>query len=687
MTYTITPTGPRIDIRALRNSVDGRALLVKEGLWTADKAERRRKQMNSKSSKTKSGPFVGWDGEGVAVQGRHRYVMLCNQFGTQLKNRKGIDTYSALATLCQYDRDHPGCNHVMYGGSYDANMMLGDLTRYECTELAETGVTFWQGFRIEYRPRKYLRITQYETGQRRSKHTKMSSVTIWDVIGFFQMSFVKACSGWLSSDAEVMPFIESMKQSRSLFKLSDMDEMERYCVEECKLLSKLMSKLRNHMRVVGLVPPRWDGAGAIGATMLRKHALRDCKGDSPLPVQTAAQHAYFGGRIESVQFGNHEQKCYGHDIVSAYPSAAVDLPCLAHGTWEQREPREGENGILHLVWESERLDEPFYPLPWRQTDGAVYFPYAGDGWYWQSEANAAYEYYQHFSGRLDIMDAWTWKPDCNHAPFSFIPGRFLQRAKYKANGNLAEKVLKLALNSVYGKLAQQVGSKDGNPPAFHQIEWAGIITSKTRAAMLLLALEEPTAVIAFETDGMYATKRFRPDGDKSLGSWEVSEYDGITYVQSGVYWTRTNDQWGAKYRGFDPDSVIRDAVLQSWRNGIWGNDFRYPPDIRARSTRFQGMMTSVVSPEQFVGWRQWRTDERVLKPYPHGKRMIDPGMASDPATSLCRTIATGGPKVGNPALSTIHKLAWKDDPTIKTLDDRYYLRDMALDEEGEEVLP
>lgn len=676
---------------------DGREVLVALGLMSPEQAKLRGLHKGKVGTKTSTGPFVGWDGEGVTIDGRHKYVLLANSYGHTLYDPRGIPTVRALDMLCnQPAKDPKPSNHVMFGGSYDANMILADLGYYQLGELAETGQLDVHKFRIRYRPRKFLHVIRYRPGSQHVNENRTGSIMLWDVLGFFQTSFVKSLQLWLPEVEEVIAYIADMKKQRSGFTLEQKREIQRYCVDECKLLVDLMEKLRKMAKRVGYCPTRWDGAGALGSTMLRKNKVKDYKvsyvirrdgslqGNIPFQVNLAAQSAYFGGRIELVRFGNYNLECYTHDIVSAYPAAMVDLPCLAHGKWRfTKRPRKGSFSVVHVTFGADSILEPFYPLPWRNRHGFVFFPPSTEGWYWMPEVEAMREHY--FPSNYTIHGAWTFVPECDHKPFSFIPKVFDYRRKLKEQGHHGNVVLKLGLNSLYGKLAQQVGwrtdwsAKTKAPPTYHCLEWAGWITSKTRATMFQAAMLDPTAVVAFETDGLHSTEA-HPVGNtgSDLGMWDIDRHDGLTYVQSGVYWLRDGDTWKAKYRGLDTDTLNRDMVLEGWRRGR--------TSIEATTTRFRGMMTSTVSPERFTEWRQWVTEKKTIELAPNGKRVHSPSdcvacmSGTKPSRALHHTMATGGDRMSEP-----HPLVWKDGGVTKTLQDPYYRAEMEYDEEDEEV--
>ncbi len=686
-----------LSVRELRGTARGRQTMKALGLPSVETTRDRRVRYDKPvPGKSAVGPFIGWDGEGITRNHKHRYVLLCNSEGDSLYNPRGLNTVQTLDWLCDVARDHKQANHVMFGGSYDANMILEGLGFYQASELANRGVLYVSKFRIEYRPRKFLRITRYRPGSRPLHENQTGSITLWDTIGFFQTSFVNALTGWLP-DADDLPMITDMKTRRSSFTDEQIDDIRAYCISECRLLVELMSTMRDYMREVDCVPHRWDGAGAIASILLQRHKVKQYKtdyrlttsgfeGNLPQEVNQAAQHAYFGGRIELVRFGNHDRRTFAHDIVSAYPYAMRDLPCLAHGTWRlftgtAAELLHSPFALWHVRFTADRTDEPFYPLPWRSDKGLVYFPPTCEGWYWTPEYELLRDFYPN---NHVVHEAWVFVPNCAHQPFGFIGPVFDYRKRLKESGHMGATVLKLGLNSLYGKLAQQVGwrrTQEGvKPPSYHCLEWAGMITSMTRARLFRLAMRDPEAVIAFETDGLYSARQHTQDIGSDFGAWELTEYDGVTYVQSGVYWTCTDGQWAPKYRGLDPpapddpDGFTRDRVLAGWSRG--------ESELPIRQTRFRGIMTSCVSQERFCEWRQWVTDERSIELAPNGKRVHSTADCPTCRTGgvLHRTMATGGG-----TMSTAHGLAWTGTGVKTLVGDEYYRAAMALDEADEDA--
>jgi hypothetical protein len=95
-----------------------------------------------------------------------------------------------------------------------------------------------------------------------------------------------------------------------------------------------------------------------------------------------------------------------------------------------------------------------------------------------------------------------------------------------------------------------------------------------------------------------------PTGDK-LGQWEFKQHEGITVVQSGVYWTYEKDGEPKTFcRGFDKGSLSIEKIISAWK--------RKKKSYDAELTRFVTMGSALAGQTAFVNWRKWRTMPRRL---------------------------------------------------------------------------
>jgi len=226
--------------------------------------------------------------------------------------------------------------------------------------------------------------------------------------------------------------------------------------------------------------------------------------------------------------------------------------------------------------------------------------------------------------------------------------------------------LKLLLNSLYGKMAQRVGwdKKKKRPPKWHQLEWAGWVTSYTRAKLYRAMLMAGEGLIGVETDAVFSTKRLDLDVGTALGQWDETIYDEIVYLQSGFYFVRNGDNWKAKYRGFDKDSIHLQDVLE-YLQEIRFDESRLAPAFEGTTTRFVGMGAAFMS-QNADRWRVWETTERALRVGSDGKRVH-----VTPFCHACRDQITPYDKFHNLSVakpsggsSHPHEIPWKGELSV-----------------------
>jgi hypothetical protein len=639
--------------------------------------------------------IVAWDGEGCNDPDEtkaQRYVLFANSEGHYIADEAGLGTLRCLEFLLGHANDED--INVIFGGGYDANQWLGDLDPDSLAALWEFGTVTWKGYKISYKSRKQFTV---------SHKASRRSACIWDVFGFFQKSFVGVLKEWcpeLNTDA-----MSEMKDARPAFDWSMFDEILAYCLDECELLVRVVNLLFDAFDQADIQLSRYDGAGAVAAALLKKYGVKDYlpeDGDVPAAVQLASQHAYAGGRIEAPQLGYAEhQPIHRNDINSAYPTHIATLPCLAHGRWIQRNgrPTSGSFSMCLVDWSFD--ERPFYPFFYREHGGSIYFPQMGSGWYWLCEVEAAEESMQLAKReRIGISISYEWVSTCQHKPFEWVPKLYDERLKLKARlaagdpSGRAEIPIKLGLNSLYGKMAQQVGmvtkDKDGKwikrRPTYHNLCWAGYVTANTRASLFRVAMQRPSSVIAFSTDAVTTTENVEVKTGKQLGEFTYERFDGIYMAQPGVYFLRpegkawATDEAGkakeAKYRGFDKGVLNRESIIDVLRNGcrdmdcenVGANDHYH-----AKCTRFVGMGSALVGVESLKRWRTWQAQDRRLSLLPAGKRMPD-WHHLDYGHRLQPTLPT--PVADPERLSAPYKLEWNNGPADRELE--YELSDWYL---------
>jgi len=493
--------------------------------------------------RTKSRRWIGVDGEGVGRK-PHRYVLLACSDGDYVQDRRGLSTVECLEFLLNLGtRDGRVCGYYL---SYDWTMMLRDLDDQALYALYRPDLRARPSGafdRVVFKSYKlhWLAGAMWLSDDRRK-------VTVWDLGKYYQGPFVNALRDW-KIRPDVQGEIAAMKKRRSVFTWREIARIRRYCLNECEALSAFAGELERAHTDANLAPRGWYGPGSTASVLLKRHDIHERRGIIPPPLLEPVACAFFGGRAEISRTGTIPGPIHALDISSAYPDQISRLPCLVHGRWDRvtREREITRPGVAHALVHGHvrHAAGVWAPLPVRLPNGSIVFPRSGaSGWWWREEWLAARAGWE----GLKFDHAFVLRRECDCQPFAFVPSLFAHRlAVGKETGE--GKVLKLALNSLYGKLAQTIGGAQ-----YASRVWAGMITSGTRAQVLRMMLRHKRldSVLMVATDGLFGTESIEVERQIVLGGWERAEYERITLVRPGIYWLGDSK---LRARGLGRDSL------------------------------------------------------------------------------------------------------------------------------------
>lgn len=541
--------------------------------------------------------FVAIDGESYTDEDGHKYVLLASSLGEYIFDSQGLSSTECFQFLLSLRKRAKRYIFIAFGLNYDVNMMLRDVGRENLEKLWKEHRISWYSYNIEWIPGKWFSVS-----------SKGYCCKIYDLFGFFQSSFVNALKKW---DIPVQEDMQEMKQARSIFDATMKDKIIAYCIEECKALELLANKLKFALQETGLTPKSWVGAGSIASSLMQKHNVKQyhvSDFDWDREVLRYSLHAYFGGRVELFKQGIFDTVS-NYDIRSAYPYQALSLPSLKGGRWTKlkRYNPEKRYALWRVSWDLPR-DTIVSPFPFRHK-GNIYYPLTGEGIYHANEVRIALKYY---GTRIRILDGYSFSTSSDTSPFSFIREEFKHRAKLKEQNHPGEKVIKLGLNALYGKLAQGIGYR-GKLPPFQSFYWAGFITSGTRARILDYSIANAESLIMVATDGLFFDSNPKLVCSNTLGGLEYQELRDVFVAQAGVYQaTKSDGTTYAKSRGF----FVKEIDFDSLRKGFLANGSEFTANYN--SHRFVGL-GSCVSRGNFEYWRTWHDSIRNLCLYPNRK--------------------------------------------------------------------
>lgn len=508
-------------------------------------------------------PFVGVDGEGRddPSTGRHDYFML--RAGTETISPREGESRLRTSDVLDFLSSLPTSNlYVSYFFDYDVTKILEDLSWTKLAKLTnresrkmDRGGWFpvdYGEYEIDWFPRKEFKV----------RKKGGSWVVIHDVGTFFQSSFIKTIETWNVGTPYIREKIAEGKNLRGDFVNIDDDYIDQYNWWECDCLAELMEMFRDVCENLGYRPRKWQGPGLIAEAAMQRHGipktvdipvLQDAAEDS---VASFGRYAYYGPKFETSVVGPTEAPCIQFDINSAFPAAMQELPCLVHGEWERV---TGNRGITDdelsisfgtFRWDARDKRFMFGGFPVRRKDGSIHFPANGKGWYWSFEIRSAIHqtYISH--------DSWVYHRKCDCKPFAYLADIYDER-KRLGKGTIGI-VLKLVMNSHYGKLVQTIGD-----PQYSNPIWASFITAYTRTQIALAIHSLPCCssgnartpcgydVFMIASDAIYTREYddYSLDVGSALGQWDMAKHEnGLFLVQPGVYFDPVSDDAEGTYK-------------------------------------------------------------------------------------------------------------------------------------------
>lgn len=630
--------------------------------------------------------FYGIDGEGQTdhyegITGKHRYVMLCaaSEKGKHfvVENPRGLSTIECFEFLLSLPAHN--ARFFTYSFGYDLTKILEDLddvliyklVRPELRRRERNGQKllmpiYWPSNKPKYalnwmNGRFSIKKITGTTQTLDPLTMGPMIVPIWgpprvihDVWKFFQGKFTTALENWKVPDhvskeerRQILDRMREMKDKRSQFDKLTFDEIRAYCFEECEYMARLARKLTDAHIEAKIPLKNYFGAGSSAEAMLlamgvKRHVERG-RIENPIPhdVEYAMRCAFFGGRFENSRIGAVQGPVYSEDISSAYPFQLVNLPCLIHGKWKHTRNRgrieRARTALVKYVLEEPIIKQPWAPFPFRLENGSIAFPeISGGGWVWREEYLAGEKLFPN----VRFVEAYIYECDCDCQPFKDIPKYYIYRVSIGKEGPGI--VVKLGMNSDYGKTAQTVG---GEPGAFHSWMWAGLITSGCRAQVLIgmAAHKDLDNLIMVATDGIATLEKiilprprdtgtewlfcpepdskelkespesYRKNGErwqvnKPLGGWEEKILPrGLFLARPGIYFPINPTE--ADIKRIRARGLGRAAVWNHWKGIVEGFERGDGKIEIPNLSLFRGMKTGITRSGKTPDFSYKRSDE------------------------------------------------------------------------------
>lgn len=593
-------------------------------------------------------PINGWDTEtsnGDPIVLAYAWE---GERGAVVQNeRERVDSRTIFKKLTHH-KARSACN-VWFNLDFDANVILAHLPKSTVSHISMFGQDDWNGYRIVYIAGKLLSIT--DEHRNKCQHFDVANI-------FFQTggSLDGALQAWLGR--------RKRNDKVDVTRFDDPEYIRAHWRDIVEYGGADAEDVRDLWRgFVNVAEPLEIPCGrpySTGYLAEQRYNVEFGKPKKQKPgfvnkaLQEFAWRSYFGGRFEVIERGTIED-VISYDINSAYPAVLRTLPDPATVWWERVERpslqtlEQADYGFIRAIV-STAPERPLQPFAVRKA-GRLTFPTLDR---YPVTVTLPEFLYAARSGLLreaTITEAWVGRADRGTVyPYAFIDDIYRKRQELKAEGNdKAQAVLKIVINSLYGKLAQLTESLgvtpgDGTwrkhwrwqpiemfPP--HLREWletegievhrqtkagsyfnpvlASYVTASVRLQLLKTVVgqgfEDDIILLATDSVTLRAGVADRFDSslldDRELGRWGVDDRGRMFLVGSGVYELETSDgKVKSRTRGFEPglgvfqcavdDATLRQAAESArydTEKGEWVLPISNTRPLKIRQALWQGI--------------------------------------------------------------------------------------------------
>lgn len=539
-----------------------------------------------RNGNSKQRPIVGWDTE----TSKGQCGLLCNSNG-QIGNTHDIDKLLAYMTELDYSKSV----NLFYNLVYDYSAIMKCLPEKNIREIAQTNATTYLDYDLFIIPRKLLKITVPFTTSAGKETTK--GFKYFDALQFFKFeksaSLDNVSEKYLNEkkiDVEGITGID-----KATYKFSDFNnpEIQKYCVDDATKVRKLGEIIADSCATIGL-----SFNQPYSCATLSMNYVYDFKGvKSPLwfyfnrnknrQVFEYAFNCYSGGRFEVFQRGTFYD-INEYDVNSMYPDKIRKLQNVYKTDFEfcRNEQcidglRNNETCYMFLKIKVKQKDKFINILPFRK-DGLMIYPRHKQ--YEQTFINKhELELLEKYNVDFTIVDGYVGTPDVVDLVYQEIFEEIYHaRMKYPKSHFLSA-LYKIIMNSFYGKTIEMnvfleelektcennneqstcydildmvIDEKNDDIIVKNYIAgkffcsvYATDITAPSRCVVSDAMLQaKPESIIGCFTDSVVCNEKLKLPVSDNMGDWELSHYDELNMVGTGVYYLHNNVDTKTKTR-------------------------------------------------------------------------------------------------------------------------------------------
>jgi len=507
--------------------------------------------MKGKIKMTGSNNFICYDGENKG----NKYFLLGNSF-EYIYNKKGLSSRKCLEFLTRKLKK----KRIIFNLHYDLQFWIKDFKDEKILELMNGQRVAFYNYELQYFHKKMLIIKKGN-----------SLFKIYDILSFFNQSLLNTIERLqIKLNEEESNILIKGKKERINFDNMTLEEIILYNKTECIITEKIAGKIYSLMlesfyrdkkgKLKNLVITNFFGASAIASKLLKDYEVSKLKPFEKF--QDIFESSYYGGRFEILKIGVFKN-VFKYDINSAYPSILKDLTEIKEFK-KVRKPKTINDKGIYLIYYKQFYPSDFIcPFPLRHNTGRIFYTGEISGYYFGCEINAFLnsgvnkENYE-LKIIFGIVPIEGKKIFENKQGYNLIEDMFEQRNRYKQKKDLKHYLYKIALNSLYGKLAQKVGSK-----SFTHFYYASYITAKVRSILIDECYKvDYKKIICFATDCIISEVPLKVKTGENLGEWEFDFIEKAEILMSGFYrLQKENKKYYFGLRGFNVKEKQFDKIL------------------------------------------------------------------------------------------------------------------------------
>ncbi len=439
-----------------------------------------------------------------------------------------------------FSRKYRGSHFVVYNLKYDEGALLQNLQRDKLDELRSEGKTEVNGYVYTSIPHKMLTI-------RKNKN----SIHIWDMYNFFLTSLDYAAQLFLSNrkkEIETKSFTEDYVKQH-------WNKIAEYSIQDAILVKDLATVLISKFESYGVFPKRLFSTAYVSWQYFSTHVqIPSIKRfwDWYPELLNYSLMSYNGGKFEVTEKGIDNY--YEYDISSAYPFEIHNLIDITNAKVVESKQYDKYAQYGFIMCDINIPIDIFHPLAITHDNVNIY----PAGRIEKVITKTEYDFFVSLGIKPEIKHAFWLEINSPTYPFKKEIRRLYNlKSKFKKeNKPLDYHLVKIFLNSLYGKFCQLIGTKKGyKAGASWNPIYATVITANTRCRVSEMQ-NKYQDVIAVFTDSVISKSPLSLKLSPTLGSWDKGEEGTGVMLGSGIY------QVGKKtrLRGYESNVPLMDLI-------------------------------------------------------------------------------------------------------------------------------